>query len=233
MINKFAVIGLGQFGYSIAKTLSERGAEVLAIDRDLNKVEAIKEDVAYAVSIDSTDMKVLKAHNITEMDGVVVAIGEDFESLLLTTVVLLELDVKRIIARAANSQQRMILKKMGVSEILAPEETVGKTVAEMLLHPNVKGFLPLPDDYEIVEVNTPSKIAGKTVREVALREKYDLNLITIKRVYRDQNVKKGEKPKTTEHIIGVPTGDTVMESEDIIILLGKSHDVNKFIDLNK
>lgn len=230
MTNRFAVIGLGQFGESIARTLSDSGAEVLAIDIDLDKVESIKDDVAYAVALDSTDVKALKAQNIQDMDAVVVAIGENFEGLLLTTVLLLELEVERIIARAANAQQRMILEKMGVEEILSPEETVGKTVAEMLLHPNMKSFLPLPDDYEIVEINTPNRVVDQTISEIGLREKYNLNLITVKRLY-DEKV-EGQLQQV-EHIIGVPRADTFLKETDIMILLGKSKDVNKFIEVNK
>ncbi len=230
MTNRFAVIGLGQFGESIARTLSDSGAEVLAIDIDLDKVESIKDDVAYAVALDSTDVKALKAQNIQDMDAVVVAIGENFEGLLLTTVLLLELEVERIIARAANAQQRMILEKMGVEEILSPEETVGKTVAEMLLHPNMKSFLPLPDDYEIVEINTPSRVVDQTISEIGLREKYNLNLITVKRLY-DEKV-EGQLQQV-EHIIGVPRADTFLKETDIMIILGKSKDVNKFIEVNK
>ena len=230
MINRFAVIGLGQFGTSIAKTLADRGAEVLAIDIDLDKVESIKDEVAFAVSLDSTDIKALKGQNITDMDAVVVAIGENFEGLLLTTVLLLELDVKRIIARAASVQQRQILEKMGVKEILSPEDTVGRTVAEMLLHPNMHSYLPLPDDYEIVEVTTPKRVVNKTVEEIGLREKYNLNLITIKRAF-DEEV-DGEIVEVN-HIVGVPKADTVLFEKDIIILLGKSKDVEKFVEVNK
>ncbi|MFA0962177.1 TrkA family potassium uptake protein [Roseivirga sp. BDSF3-8] len=230
MTNKFAVIGLGQFGTSIARTLAGRGAEVLAIDIHLDKVEAMKDDVAYAVALDSTDVKALQAQNIMDMDAVVVAIGENFEGLLLTTVRLMELGINRLIARAANAQQRMILEKVGVKEILSPEDTVGKTVAEMLLHPNMHSFLPLPDDYEIVEINTPGRVVNQTVSEVGLREKYNLNLITIKRIYEEE--KEGEVVKV-EHIIGVPKGDTVLYETDIIIILGKVQDVNKFIEVNK
>lgn len=230
MTNRFAVIGLGQFGESIARTLADRGAEVLAIDIDLDKVESLKDEVAYAVALDSTDVKALKAQNIQDMDAVVVAIGENFEGLLLTTVLLLELEVKRVIARAANSQQRMILEKMGIDEILSPEETVGKTVAEMLLHPNMRSFLPLPDDYEIVEINTPSRVVDQTISEIGLREKYNLNLITVKRFFEE---KKGDEMQKVEHIIGVPRADTFLKETDIMIILGKSQDVNKFIEVNK
>ncbi len=230
MINRFAVIGLGQFGYSIARTLASRGAEVLAIDIDPEKVENIKEEVAYAVSLDSTEVRSLRAQNIQDVDAVVVAIGENFEGLLLTTVLLQELQVKRIIARAANAQQRLILEKMGITEILSPEDEVGKTVAENLLQPSMKTFLPLPDDYEIVEINTPRRIANRSVSDVGLRQNYNLNLITIRRLFEERI--DGEATMV-EHIIGVPRGDTMLYESDIIILLGKVHDINKFIEVNK
>ncbi len=230
MINRFAVIGLGQFGMSIARTLAARGAEVLAIDLLLDKVEFVKDEVAHAIAMDTTDVKALMAQNIQDMDAVVVAIGENFEGLLLTTVLLQDLGVKRIIARAASPQQRMILEKMGVSEILSPEETVGKTVAETLLHPNMKSFLPLGDDYEIVEINTPKRIVNRTVREIGLREKYNLNLITVKRIYEEE---RSGRVSEVEHIIGVPQGDTVLYDSDVMILLGKEQDVNKFMEVNK
>ncbi|MCX2743160.1 TrkA family potassium uptake protein [Mangrovivirga sp. M17] len=230
MANKFAVIGLGQFGTSIARTLASRGAEVMAIDINLDKVENIKDEVAYAVSLDSTDIKALRAQNVQEMDAVVVAIGENFEGLLLTTVLLLELNVNRLIARAANKQQYMILEKMGVNEILSPEETVGRTVAETLLHPNWQSYLSLPDDYEIVELKAPGRIVNESVGNLGLREKFNLNLITIKRVYEEE--RHGEKVKV-EHIIGVPKKETVIYETDIIILLGKEKDVNRFEEVNK
>lgn len=218
------------FGNSIARTLSKRGAEVLAIDIDIDKVEQLKDEVAYAVALDATDMRALKAQNIEDVDAVVVAIGENFEGLLLTTVLLLEMNVKRIIARAANAQQRMILAKMGVEEILSPEDTVGVSVAEMLLHPNMRSFLSLGDDYEIVELNTPKRIVNQSIKEVQLREKYNLNLITIKREFEEKV--EGELV-INQHVIGVPTGETVLKESDVIILLGRKDSVEKFIEVNK
>src|SRR5437773_2752568 len=143
--SKFAVIGLGRFGTAIAQTLSQRGAEVLAIDNSEEKTEEIKDDVAYAVTLDSTELKALKSQNIQNMDAVVVAIGENFEALLLTTVLLMELNVKRIIARASGKHQRMILEKLGIEEILSPENEVGIAVAERLLNPTIVTSLQLPD----------------------------------------------------------------------------------------
>lgn len=227
---KFTVIGLGLIGTGIARNLAERGAEVIAIDNDPDKVEALKDDVAHAVALDSTDSKALKAQNIHESDAIVVAIGHNFEGLLLTAVLLNEMGAKRIIARASNKHQRMILEKVGLQEIFEPDKEIGKTVAEMLIHPDVKAFLPLPDDYEIIEILTPKRVINKSISEANLREKYNLNLITIKRKFEEEH--NGDIRKV-EHIIGVPKSDTVLLETDIIILLGKAHDVDKFIELNR
>ncbi|BDD03031.1 potassium channel family protein [Aureibacter tunicatorum] len=228
-MNNFAVIGLGQYGGAIARTLANRGAQVLAIDSLYEKVEAIKEDVAHAVQLDATDPRGLEAQNITEMDAVVVAIGENFECQLLTIVVLQEMGVKRIMGRAASTQQKIILQKMGITEIISPEVTIGQSVAEQLLQPNIHSFLPLPDDYEIVELKTPTKVCNMLLKDVSLRDKYDLNLITIKRSY--QKVKSGHTVME-EHIIGVPKANTVLYATDILIMLGKKQDVDKFLTVN-
>ncbi|GHA70487.1 potassium channel family protein [Pontibacter akesuensis] len=230
MTNKFAVIGLGIFGNSIARTLAERGAEVLAIDNDEDHVESIKDEVAYAVALDATDIRALEAQNIQDMEAVIVAIGEDFEAVLITTANLQELNVKRVITRASNTQQRRILQKMGVQEILSPEGEVGKTVAERLLQPNIRTFLPLPDDYEIVEINAPRNIANRSVAKISLREKYNLNLITIRRFF--EEIVDG-KPMQVEHIIGVPKADTIIYPSDILLLIGKKYDVKRFIEINR
>ncbi|MCH8330751.1 MAG: TrkA family potassium uptake protein, partial [Bacteroidetes bacterium] len=190
------------------------------------RVEEQRDDVAYAVTLDATDMKALKAQNIDQMDAVVVAIGRDFESLLLTTVHLLDLKIKRIIARAMNPTQRMILEKMGIKEIISPEVEVGVSVAEQLLNPGIVTFLPLPDDYEIVEINTPPNVNNRTIEDIHLRKRYNLNLITIKRA------EKKDSRRIEHHVIGVPQPTTVIHEEDTLILMGKAKDIKRFIDVN-
>lgn len=228
--NKFAVIGMGRFGMAIAQTLSQRGAEVLAIDNREEHIEDIKDEVAYAVTLDSTELKALKSQNIQNMDAVVVAIGQDFEALLLTTVLLMELNVKRIIARANGKHQRMILEKLGVKEILSPENEVGTAVAERLLNPNIITSLQLPDDFEIVEVKTPKELTNRTIGEVNLRNKYRLNLITLKREF---EVNHEGAAETEKHILGVPSSDTILYETDTIIVFGKARDIERFIEINK
>jgi trk system potassium uptake protein TrkA len=231
MENRFGVIGLGRFGTTIARTLSARGAEVMAIDNNAERVDALRDEVAFAVQLDSTDIKALRSQNVQDLEGVVVAIGQDFEALLLTTVVLMELKVKRIIARASNEQQQRILYKLGVQEVLSPEDEVGISVAGRLLNPDLVSFFQLPDDYQIVELRTPVGVASKTVIEIGLRNKYNLNLITVRRSYESVN-EEGDRA-TEYHIMGVPKSDTVLYDTDYMILLGKNTDIEKFVDLNK
>lgn len=227
---RFAVIGLGQFGTSIARQLSLRGAEVLAIDNNEQHIESVSSDVAYGVTMDATDSKALKAQNIQDMDAVIVAIGEDFDALLLTVVYLMELKVKRIIARAEGRHQRMILEKIGVHEILSPEDEIGRLVAEKLINPSIVSSITLPDDHEIVELRTPPGIANRTLGDINLRNRYHLNLITIKREY---TLDKAGKSIKEEHIIGVPTSDTVIEENDTIIVFGTLKDIQRFIEINQ
>lgn len=230
MKNNFAVIGLGRFGRSVALNLANKGAEVLAIDNNEEFVDEMRDDVAYAVTMDATDIKALEAQNVQEMDAVIVAIGSNFESLLLITVHLMELKVKRIIARAMTRTQRTILEKIGVKEIVAPEVEVGMTLAEKLLNPGILTFMQLPDSYEIVEVKTPPNCKDRTLNDIDLRKKYNLNLITIKR--KEVRVKNGEEKEET-HIIGVPEADTQLLETDTLLVMGKEKDINRFIDVNR
>ncbi len=230
MKGRFAVIGLGRFGSTVAITLANKGAEVLAIDSDEELVENMRDDVAYAVTMDATDIKSLRSQNIDEMDAVIVAIGSDFESLILVTVSLMELGVERILARAMNQTQRVILQKLGIKEIVSPEVEVGISIAEKLLNPGMLTYMQLPDHYEIAEVEAPHNIVGRSLDDLDLRKRYNINLITIKR--QEKIEQNGEQLKEY-HIIGVPQSDTLIEEGDTLLLMGIDRDIYKFIEVNK
>jgi len=227
---KFAVIGLSQFGNAIARTLALRGAEVLAIDSNEEHIDDIKDEVSYAVCLDATDIRVLRSQNVQDMDAVVVAIGEDFEALMLCVVLLMELKVKRIMARANGKHQRLILEKIGVEEILSPENDVGLAVAERLLNPNILTSLLLPDNHEIVEIKTPRTMVNRTLGDINLRSKYNLNMITLKR---ETEVIKDGEVVSESHILGVPNSETVLIESDTIIVFGLVRDIERFIEINK
>ena len=228
--NKFAVFGVGKYGATIARRLSERGAQVFAYDVSEHKIENIKDDVAFAITMDSTDSKAVAAQNITEMDAAVVAIGENFEATVLTAVHLQDLGVKRVIARASGDHQKLILGKIGVKEILTPEDEVAFVIREKLLNPSILSFLQLPDDYEIAEIKPPKGTIGRSIEDIDFRNKYQLTLVTMKREY---DIKKKGKYQVEQHVVGVPNSDTTIESRDTLVIFGTAKHVQRFIDLNE
>jgi trk system potassium uptake protein TrkA len=228
--SKFAVIGVGRYGSTIARRLAEKGAQVFAFDPNEEKIENIKDEVAFAVTMDATDPRALGSQNLAEMDAVVVAIGENFEATVLTAVHLIDLGVKRIIARASGAQQRLILEKIGVTEILTPEDEVAYVVREKLLNPNIVSFLQLPDDHEIAEIRAPKGVVGRTCDDVGFRNKYEMTLITIKRQY--ELTKNGEDC-TEQHVVGVPKEDTVIQEKDTLVIFGAAKSVERFIEINE
>jgi len=226
---KFAVIGMGHFGRAIALSLSRKGADVMAVDTSQDRIEQISDEVSYAVTLDATDKKALLSQDIRNFDVVIVAIGEDFVNRLLCVAVLMDLNVKRIICRAMGHNQRIILEKMGITEIISPEDEVGTAVARRLMSPNMVSYLELSDDYCVTEIIAPKKICGFPLGKIDLRDKYKLSLITIRREYVEN--RKGQET-LAKHVLGVPDTKTVIEEKDTLILFGRNRDIEKFVEIN-
>ncbi|MCB0762076.1 MAG: TrkA family potassium uptake protein [Flavobacteriales bacterium] len=230
-IKKFAVIGVGKYGSQIAKEIAGKGAEVIAMDTDVDKIEAIKEDVAVAIVMDTTDKKAMMGQQVDQVDAGVVAIGENFEATILTALNLLDLGVKRVIVRASGENQIRILKNLGIREILTPESEVASNVAERLIHPNITAFLQLPDGYEIAEVRAPGKVVNRTLEDVGIDSKYGLRLITLKREYQMRS--DSDEVEIEEHIIGVPKSETVIYESDTLVVFGTLKNIQRFIEINE
>lgn len=228
---RFAIIGAGHFGSAIATALSKSGAEVLVMDSDINVIQDISEDVAYAVCVDATNKKALIAENILDFDVVVVAIGNDFVKRLLCTANLLDLKVKRIICRTMGPSQRLILEKMGVSEFLSPEDEIGTLFAERLLNPSIVSYLKLPDGYQIAEVIAPPRVIGSTIADLNFRDSYRLSLITIRRNFAESQVPT--QNSEAGHILGVPDTSTIIEANDCFVIFGQVRDIENFIKRNQ
>lgn len=226
---KFAVIGAGHFGQAISLALSEKGHEVLVIDSNINVVQDIAEDVAYAVCVDATNKRALLNENIQNFDVVIVAIGNDFVGRLLCTANLLDLGVKRIICRVMGKSQRTILEKMGITEFLSPEDEVGALLAERLTNPNIISYLQLPDGYKIAEIISPNRLIGLTLGDINFRDNHKLSLITIRRNFEEL---VADKVSFQQHIIGVPETSTIIQKDDVFVLFGKEHDIDNFIKIN-
>jgi trk system potassium uptake protein TrkA len=226
--SRFAVLGIGRYGTQIALSLASKGAEVFTFDGNSVRSENIKDQVALAVTLDCTDIKALKAQRVQNMDAAIVAIGENFEATVLTALNLLDLGVPRVIVRSNGEHQQRILSSLGVKEILNPESEVANVISERLIHPNIGGFLELPDDYEIAEIHAPKNCIGRPLGSIDLTNRYELRLITIRRVFEtdEQGLSK------TEHIIGVPKPEMEIEATDTLVVFGTLNAVKRFLEIN-
>ena len=211
---KFAVIGLGSFGSNIAKTLYAKKQEILAVDKDKEKIEEVKTFVSHAVSMDAANKENLKALGIEEMDTVIVSLGPDLEASILTVLYLHEIGAKRIIAKALTEDHAKILEAVGATEVIFPEKDMAIKTASRLISPNVLEYLPLLSDFGIQEIAPPEKYIGKTLRELDLRNKYGVQIIAVKELI-------------PEKITFVPHADFVIKDSDILIILGEEKKLAK------
>jgi trk system potassium uptake protein TrkA len=221
-----AVIGLGKFGSTVATELTEKGAKVIAIDKDRDRVEALKDQVSYAVALDSIDFAALKSVGIGDVDIAVVCIGEDVEANLLTTLLLKKMGVKKIWARAISPLQHEILKTLEVDEIISLEEEMGKIIARSLVSTSITKHIPLSLGHSIAEVVAPKAFIGKTIREINPREKFNINVVAIKKKV-PQISDQGERT-FEEAIETVPSPDTPIEEGDIFLVVGTDDNLRKF-----
>lgn len=211
---KIAIIGLGRFGTALAHGLSRSRVEILAMDRSGPLVEAVKDLVAVAVRLDSTDEDALQSQNISEMDACVVSIGENFEAALLTAVILKKLGVKRLICRAQTATHAEIFRRIGADEIIQPETQAGEELARRLANPHLEDLIQLADGYSLVEVRAPKAFIGKSLEQIGLRAKYTVNLIGLRR---------GEEANAGNGGLGkmrVPGPTDIIQPDDILVIVG-------------
>lgn len=211
---KFAVIGLGSFGSNIAKTLYEKGNEVLAVDEDKEKIDEVKNFVSHAVHMNAADKENLQALGIKDMDVVIVSLGPEMEASILTVLYLNEMGTKRIVAKALTEDHAKILESVGATETIYPEKDMAIKTALKLSCPNVLEYLPLISGFGIQEIAPPEKFIGKNLRELDLRNKYGIQVIAIKELIPE---------KTTF----VPKADFVLKDSDILVIMGEDKQLEK------
>lgn len=202
---QFAIVGLGRFGTSVALTLAQAGYEVLAVDSDEERVQEISEEVTHVAVADTTDETALNALGMRNFDVVVVAIGEDIQSNVLTTLLLKEMGVKYIVAKARNKLHGKMLEKIGADRIIYPERDMGQRVAHNLVSTNVLDYIELSPNLSLVEITTPQKLVGKSLIESNLRAQYEVNVVAIKR---------------GETILVPPNPHDKIHEKDILIVVG-------------
>lgn len=215
----FAVIGLGQLGAAVARQLTEGGGEVIALDRSEARVDNVKDHVARAFCMDATDERSLRATGIADSSTVVLALGENqLEEAVLTTMLLRDLGVGRIIARAGTEVQAKVLERLGVSKVIFPERQIGTQIARQLLMPTVREVVPLADDASLAEVEVPRAFVGKSLADLKLRAQYGVNAVALKR--RHEVVQDDGSAKHRETVVSNLGPETVLELGDILVVVG-------------
>lgn len=213
MKRDYAVIGLGRFGGSVCRELSMEGMDVLAIDIDEDKVNEFKNIASHAVIVDSTDEISLKELGIKNIDHVIVSIGDNIQASILTTVILTDLEIKKITVKAQSDYHEKILNKIGADQVVHPERDMGKRIAHSIISNNILDYLELSDEYSIVEVKAGKKMLGKTVVDLDIRANYGCNVVAIKQE-KEINVS--------------PSADDMLQEDDILIVIGADKDISRF-----
>lgn len=213
-MGQYVVIGLGNFGFNTAISLMKKGNEVLVIDSNEKRVEKIKDLVTEAIIADAKEKSILQEFITVNTDAVIVNLGDTIESSALVTSYLKELGVKHIIVKVVEEIHGTILKKLGAIEIVNPEKDSAIRLSERLTSPNLIEHIPLAPEYSIVEIVVPDKFTGKSLKELQLRNKYNLEVIAVKDVL-------------TEKFKLIPSADYKLEPDVVIIVVGKKEDLSK------
>lgn len=207
----YAVIGLGRFGSAVATTLAELGEEVIGIDSSEEKVRELADVLSQAVQLEASDVRALREVGVQDVDTAVISIGENIEASLLVVMQVKDLGVPTVIAKAVTPLHGRILEKLGVSRVIYPERDMAIRLAHSLVVPNVLDYIEVSQEYAIVEIEAPSTFAGASLKELALRPRYGLTLIAIKRKG------SGSMPAIT---LVAPGADERIQPGDVLSLLG-------------
>jgi len=219
-MKRFMVIGLGRFGQRLAQALTEAGHEVIAIDKREELVERVRDEVALAVCLDATDPDPLKSQGAADIDAAVVCIGEDFESNALATATLKSLGVPVVISRASTEIQRRILSAIGADQVVLPEEEVADRLAGHLANPNILEHLELAEGHSLIQIRAPADWVGRTLGEIDLRRKHEVNLVAIKRRIVSRTPEGGETVE--QQVVDLPMAHTVIREGDVLVLVGST-----------
>ncbi|NJP38467.1 potassium channel family protein [Alkalicoccus luteus] len=213
--NQYAVIGLGRFGGSVCRELHNMGHEVMAIDIDQDKVDQYSRFSTHAVQLDSTDERQLHGIGIRNFEHVVVAIGDNIQASILTTLVLKDEGVSQVWVKAQNMYHQKVLDKIGADVVVHPEFDMGKRIAHNIVSDKVIDYIDLSDDYSIIELRASDKIDGETLMSLQLRAKYGITLLAIK---------DGEAMNIS------PKPDEPIRTGNILLVIGHNNDLERFED---
>ena len=220
MAKKFTVLGLGSFGFSITQTLFEEGNDVIALDIDNDLAQRVRPFCSQAIIGDATQKDMLATLGLDEMDAVVIGIGGNTSAATLVTLHVKELGAKRIVVKASNGDHGKILRKVGATQVIFPEIDMAVKVARNLSTPDVLDYFPMTGNYVIAEIAPVEDFVGKSLAELKLRSKYNVNVIGIKEFI-------------PENFVIVPAADFTIKDSDVLLVIGTREDIKKIKELNK
>ena len=217
-MKSFLIIGLGRFGASLAVELCAQGHEVLAVDIQPERVQAVADQVTHCVVGDARDPEVLRSLGARNFDCAVAAASADVGVSALIVLNLKELGVARVVGKANSMVHRKVLEKIGADRVVFPEHEMGVKLAQGLSSSNVLNFIELSDDYGIVEPAAPRSWVGHTLKELDVRAKYGVNIIAIRH-------------GASSRLEVAPGADYALRSGDVVVTLGRNEDINRLHDL--
>lgn len=224
---RFCIIGLGSFGTHLTRQLSREGHEIVAVDNDPAHINQLKDEIEFLIQADCTDLGAFHEIPIDACDAVILAIGEDFEASLSIASNVQQLGAKRIISRIINPLHGRLLKLLKIDELVIPEAMAAAWMARSLKTPDLLNSLELGGGYEIAQIVTPADLVGKTLQQAGLRDRFELNLITIGK----NRCSSSTVPSNhaIQKVLGVPLPDRCFEDDDILVLFGKAQDIRRLM----
>jgi trk system potassium uptake protein TrkA len=221
---KCVVVGLGEFGRAAALELARNGVDVIAIDANLEPVEAIRNDVSLAIQMDAANEPLMEAHGLGDADVLVAGIGTDFEAQVLVVVCAKKLGIKTVVAKATTPTHARILGLVGADVVLNPEEEAANKLVQRLLIPNISSYFALAEGFSIVEITAPKGTVGKTLQELNLRRRFRVSIVAVKR---QEATEGGQKPR--QRFNPVPSPEERIQHDDVLALVGNDLDLAAFM----
>ncbi len=221
-MRQFIVIGLGNFGSTLAKGLTARGCQVLAIDIDKEKVQEIKDEVSEAIVMDVRDRDAVQSLPIQAEDISFVSLGDQMEISILATFYLKEMGLNRIMVKAISEDHAKILRLIGASDVIFPEQQMAMRLADQLAHPSILDLVPLAEGFSMAELKPLESYIGKTLGQLEIRKNFGLEIVLIKTVVKTKEGNEIEKIKT------IPAANSVIERGDILVAIGEDKYIEKY-----
>ena len=219
-MKRYIVIGVGQFGFSVAKTLVDLGCDVLAIDYNEARIQEIADQIPHAVVASGIDEKALRALGAQEYNVAIVTCGESLENSILSTAILREIGVKEIIVKALNRAHGDILQRVGATMVVYPELEMGTQIANRLVNPDILQEIALSREYSIKELTIPPELAGKSILEGNIRARFGLTILAIR------SPQAREEQKDILRLSPPPS--YIFKEGDHVLLFGKNKDIEHF-----